>query len=65
MRLRGEPIDDGGEVLGGTEETEFTFLLVPVRTCELVHEVAEKKGISVAEVFQRARTPGSLNRLLF
>ena len=52
MRLRGEPIDDGGEVLGGTEETEFTFLLVPVRTFELDHEVAEKRGMSVAEVFQ-------------
>jgi len=54
MRIRGEKITEGEQVLGKSEETEFTFLLVPVKTYELINEVAKKQGRSVARGFSES-----------
>lgn len=54
MRLSGEPLADAEDIFGEAEETEFTFLLVPVSVYELTYQVAKDQGISVGSLFQKA-----------
>lgn len=54
MKVRGKAKEDPEAVLGPADEQEFTFLLVPVATYQIIHEQARKEGTTVAEVFQKA-----------
>ena len=54
MRLRGTPITNGADVFGDAPEEEYTFLLVPMRTYELLYQLAREQGISMAELWQDA-----------
>lgn len=54
MKVRGTPTEEAEAVLGPADEQDFTFLLVPMRTYQIVHEQACKENLPVAEVFQKA-----------
>jgi hypothetical protein len=54
MKVRGNLTAEAEAVLGSADEQDFTFLLIPMRTYQVVYEQARKEGISVAEVFQRS-----------
>ena len=54
MKLKAEAVDEAGAALGDAEETEFTFLLVPVMTYSIIAEQAGKEGCAVGEVLQKA-----------
>lgn len=54
MKVKAIPTVEAEAALGPADEQDFTFLLVPMATYQVVHEQARKEGCGVAEVFQRA-----------
>jgi len=54
MKVKADPIDEIGNALGDAQETEFTFLLMPVVTYSILSQFAREEGCSVGEVLQKA-----------
>jgi hypothetical protein len=54
MKIKADPVDEIGAALGDADETEFTFLLMPVMTYSIISEQAGREGCSVGEVLQKA-----------
>jgi len=54
LKIKAEDVDEVGNALGDAEETEFTFLLMPVASYSILSEQAGVEGCSVGEVLQKA-----------
>lgn len=54
IKINAEAVDEIGSALGDADETEFTFLLMPVVSYSVLSEQAGKEGCSVGEVLQKA-----------
>ncbi len=54
MKVRGTPTEETEAILGPADEQDFTFLLIPMKTYQIVHEQARRENLPVAEVFQKA-----------
>jgi hypothetical protein len=54
IKIKADAIDEAGSALGDAEETEFTFLLMPVLSYSVLSEQASKEGCAVGEVLQKA-----------
>lgn len=54
MKYHGDDEADISELFGDSEETEFTFLLLPVKTYKIIKEIASMEKRSAADVFETA-----------
>ena len=54
MKIKGDLLNEASQVLGEANETEFTILILPVTTYQMIAAQAKEEGSTAARVFEKA-----------